>query len=420
MDLFKVCGRWVAAQVFRLCDYAVPKDKRVVLVTRPDGDDQGVSICLELKRANWDGEIHWLVHEDPAPFREWQKRRGLGGVDVRFSPLYSIGGIWCYFRANHVFYTHGALFNYAPPKRKVVVNLWHGMPIKKIWRGVAGSQLPKSTFLISTSDFFSGVLMRASGFGPERLLATGLPRNDVLTCERPEATASAKRLRGRADHLIFFLPTYRSSARGFLTEDGTETHTILSLIPAEADRLHAWLERNRCRMIVKPHPMSVNAGKPFTDDAHWAMLDERILFREGLGLYELLGKADLLVTDVSSVYVDFLITGRPQILYFPDRERYEQTRGLLLQPLSDYAPGPIAGNYEELEKSLDMWMSGEDPWRERRMRLRDLMVPRSPRSAAASLVSALGMRSPSPMPSTPSCGPTDVAGSAPQTRDVGR
>jgi CDP-glycerol glycerophosphotransferase (TagB/SpsB family) len=145
-------------------------------------------------------------------------------------------------------------------------------------------------------------------------------------------------------------------------------------------------------MIVKPHPMSINAGKRFTDDAQWAMIDEDILFQEGLGLYELLGQADLLVTDVSSVYVDFLITGRPQILYFPDKERYEETRGLLLQPLGDYAPGPIAQSYDELEKSLDVWMSGEDLWRERRRRLGDLMVPRSARSAAESLLSALGIR----------------------------
>lgn len=389
--VFKVCVRWIAAGIFRLCDCIVPKDERIVLVTEPDGDDQGVSLCLELKRAGWEGEIHWLVHRDPAPFRQWQQRRGLGDVDVRFSPLYSIRGIWSYFRASRVFYTHGALFNYAPPKRKLVVNLWHGMPIKKIWRGVPGSQLPLSTFLISTSVFFSNVLMKASGFGPERLLATGLPRNDFLTTERPESVAIAARLRGHADRLIFFLPTYRNSARGFMTKDGTETSTVLGLSAADSDRLHSWLQKNRCKMIVKPHPMSINIGKPFVDDEQWALIDETILFKEGLGLYELLAQADLLVTDVSSVYVDFLITGRPQILYFPDMDRYEKTRGLLLQPLSDYAPGPIARTFQELENSLDLWMTGDDSWRARRMQLRDLMVPRSPRSAAESLLTALGI-----------------------------
>jgi CDP-glycerol glycerophosphotransferase (TagB/SpsB family) len=315
-------------------------------------------------------------------------------VAIRFLPLYSLRGVWAYFKASHVFYTHGALFNYAPPKRKLVVNLWHGMPVKKIWRGVPGSQLPLSTFLISTSRFFSDVLMQASGFGPERLLTTGLPRNDFLTSERSESTSVVARLRGDADRLIVFLPTYRSSARGFLTEDGTETHTLLGLNAADAQRLHAWLRNNRCKLIVKPHPMSINAGKAFEDDAQWAMIDEQVLFRDGLGLYEVLAQADLLVTDVSSVYVDFLVTEKPQILYFPDMEKYEKTRGLLLHPLTDYAPGPITRDFNELEASLDMWISGDDAWRQQRTRLRNLMVPKTPRSAAESLLAALGIGGP--------------------------
>jgi CDP-glycerol glycerophosphotransferase (TagB/SpsB family) len=383
------CVRQIAAQFCRACDCIIPKDKRIVLVTQPDGDDQGASICLELKRLGWDGRIDWLVHCDPGPFREWQLRRGLGGVAIRFFYLYSLRGIWSYFRARCVFYTHGALFNYSPPKRKIVVNLWHGMPIKRIWRGVPRSQLPLSTFLISTSPFFSDVLMKASGFGPDRLLSTGLPRNDFLTRARPSAAAMAARLRGNAQRLIFFLPTYRVSVRGFKTADGTETNSILGLSDADAERLHGWLKARHCKLIVKPHPMSINAGKPFINDDYWTMVDDQSLFEQGLGLYELLAYADLLVTDVSSVYVDFLVTGKPQILFFPDIEKYENTRGFLLQPFADYAPGPIARSYSDLESSLDLWISGDDSWSARRQQLRELMVPASTRSAAEALLAEL-------------------------------
>jgi CDP-glycerol glycerophosphotransferase (TagB/SpsB family) len=136
--------------------------------------------------------------------------------------------------------------------------------------------------------------------------------------------------------------------------------------------------------------MSINVGKRFFDDDCWAMIDEQALFREGLGLYELLAQADLLVTDVSSVYVDFLVTQKPQILFFPDMERYEKTRGLLLHPLQNFAPGPIARNFVELKAQLDLWLSGEDSWRDQRRHLRELMVPASPKSAAESLLTAIG------------------------------
>ena len=390
----KVGLRRIAAGLFRLCDILVPKDGRIVLVTNPDGDDQGAAMCLALDKLRWRGQIHWLVHQDPAPFAQWQQRRELGKRRIRFSHLYSLRGIWAYFRASYVFYTHGALFNYAPPPGKLVVNLWHGMPIKKIWRGVPGSELPLSTYLLSTSDFFSTVLMQASGFGPDKLLATGLPRNDFLGVARPSCVELATRLRGTADRLIFFMPTYRHSARGFMTEDGTETNSVLGLSETDAALLHAWLEKNRCKLIVKPHPMSINAGKAFEDDVCWAMIDESSLFKHGMGLYELLSQADLLVTDVSSVYVDFLVTQRPQILYFPDMQRYEETRGLLLHPLEDFAPGPVVRTFPELLAQLNVWISGEDPWRARRKQLRDLMIPASTQCAGDSLLAALEMQGP--------------------------
>jgi CDP-glycerol glycerophosphotransferase (TagB/SpsB family) len=100
---------------------------------------------------------------------------------------------------------------------------------------------------------------------------------------------------------------------------------------------------------------------------------------------------DLLVTDVSSVYVDFLVTQRPQILYFPDMERYNETRGLLIHPLEDYSPGPIAQTFSELQGCLDVWISGDDSWQARREQLRDLMIPASPQSAAESLLAALNI-----------------------------
>jgi CDP-glycerol glycerophosphotransferase (TagB/SpsB family) len=86
-----------------------------------------------------------------------------------------------------------------------------------------------------------------------------------------------------------------------------------------------------------------------------------------------------------------LITQRPQILYFPDMKRYKETRGLLLDPLEDYSPGPIAQTFSELQNCLDVWLSGDDCWLTRRTQLRDLMIPGSPRSAAESLLAALAI-----------------------------
>jgi hypothetical protein len=61
----------------------------------------------------------------------------------------------------------------------------------------------------------------------------------------------------------------------------------------------------------------------------------------------------------------------------------------LLQPFADYAPGPIARSYSDLESSLELWISGDDSWSARRQQLRELMVPASTRSAAEALLAEL-------------------------------
>ena len=49
--------------------------------------------------------------------------------------------------------------------------------------------------------------------------------------------------------------------------------------------------------------------------------------------------ADGLVTDASSVWIDYLLTQRPIIFAFPDIEEYRQRRGLNLAPTPRTAPG---------------------------------------------------------------------------------
>ena len=51
-----------------------------------------------------------------------------------------------------------------------------------------------------------------------------------------------------------------------------------------------------------------------------------------------LGVTDLLVTDYSSIFFDFLGTGRPVVHYVPDFEDYEGHRGLYLQPDELFGP----------------------------------------------------------------------------------
>ncbi len=70
--------------------------------------------------------VTWLTHGHLPRRPDYPSGR------VGFLSRWSIRGHWHYLRSNLVLYTHG-LYGFAKPvPGKVVVNLWHGMPVKQI------------------------------------------------------------------------------------------------------------------------------------------------------------------------------------------------------------------------------------------------------------------------------------------------
>ncbi len=61
---------------------------------------------------------------------------------------------------------------------------------------------------------------------------------------------------------------------------------------------------------------------------------------------EVLSIVDLLITDYSSIFFDFLVTDKPIIFYVWDRDLYEADRGMYLP--ESVLPGPVAETVDEL------------------------------------------------------------------------
>ena len=65
-------------------------------------------------------------------------------------------------------------------------------------------------------------------------------------------------------------------------------------------------------------------------------------------LYPLLGSADFLLTDYSSVYIDYEILGRPIGFVMNDIQSYKGNRGLYFNDLETSLPGPIIPDFDSL------------------------------------------------------------------------
>lgn len=188
---------------------------------------------------------------------------------------------------------------------------------------------------------------------------TGVPRNDLLLEPADPALAAAHpELRGRT---VLYAPTFRDWA---LLED------YLPIPGMDAAALVELLERHDATLLIRPHYYEADAaratiervGSPRVRNADDTVFGDT---------NELLKHVDVLVTDYSSIYMDFLLLDRPVVFTPVDLEEYEGRRGFLFR-YADHTPGAKAVTEAEFLAALDAELSGEDPYAADRARTRAL------------------------------------------------
>ncbi|MEN6292486.1 MAG: CDP-glycerol glycerophosphotransferase family protein [Methanobacterium sp.] len=106
------------------------------------------------------------------------------------------------------------------------------------------------------------------------------------------------------------------------------------------------MERTECTLIVKVTSLvnrKINC-EDFTNIKK--VTDEDIPVTHTL--YNLLGESDALITDYSSVYIDYLLLDKPIGFMYDDLEEYRKARGFIFEPITDYMPGMKMSNLDQL------------------------------------------------------------------------
>jgi CDP-glycerol glycerophosphotransferase (TagB/SpsB family) len=302
------------------------------------------------------------VRDDPS-IRKIVLTRGVPvhaeGENVLVVPLESPEGQYHLLRAGNVFVKHSPTRNLVyplEPRLHNIVNLWHGIPLKRI--GLASRDMEarqqaiarehaKCRAVIASSRVDR--LAMASAFHPltfHDVWVTGLPRNDFILrpLDRLPADMRAERERLRAmlagRKLVLFMPTFRNGqALSYYRFDAEETGW-----------LRAWLERNDAVLGIREH--MADSARAFSasleglapiDLGQQAFPDAEILYREGA----------VLVTDYSSCFFDFMLTGKPAVSFAYDLDRYAEVERGLFYDLDQVFPGPVCRDFGSLRKALE-------------------------------------------------------------------
>ena len=319
-----------------LLNLVVPKNPDLILLYGLTNTDDAVAALG-----------HALLDRGQSPVRLLGQRSATPIAGVRDLVKSSPMGAIALLRAGTVLTTHALYGGIRSPRRQRMVLLWHGEVVKPTAmldgeRGVPADLAPVCSTLAQV------VRCAEHGLTAAQAPVIGAPRNDrLLTADRKE---TRQRLGWAPEEMVWlWVPTYRESVRGGLRQDTVTSGNGLPFDAVDLAEFGNLLEASGIRVLLKPHPLSDQRLPP---GPGLGLLTDADLDRAQATLYTCLAAADGLITDVSSVWVDYLLTERPFVCAFPDLEEYRQRRGFNLEPYEDWMPGPVEKSVRSLAARL--------------------------------------------------------------------
>ena len=278
-------------------------------------------------------------------------------------------GISLFLRAKYLVSTHSYFPTINTPDSQIDINLWHGMTFKKIGRLLNTSHYngvqDKADISIATSFVFQGLISEAFGIPKSRVLVTGQPCNDFLYRSNKYLFRVMKNAHNYNKRIVW-LPTYRTSIIGDIRQDGNaDSFGVVDVLQNHFKEIDDCLKKENYLLIIKPHPMDAICSIQFRESDNIKLVYNSDLEKERIQLYEFLAGCDVLLTDYSSVFIDFLATGKPIAFICDDIAEYEKSRGFCFSSPRDYMPGELIKNINQFIHYLKDMDEINNQWKDK-------------------------------------------------------
>jgi len=353
-------------RLLRIINWLLPKDDRLVVFDSVPDFSGNSQALFEFMRERGDLQPVWIVEEP------------INVEGVRQERRHSLRALLTILRAGSLVSTHGRMSEIRVRRQKYV-NLWHGMPLKAMcYTETSGREFTEPVrfdddnyHLIATSSIMRNALAACFNQDARRIHITGQPRNDKLFRSDKRLPEIPGLEVDSCSRVVLFAPTFRASD---CIGDGRLISHHLNLPDFDPETFSEFLRENNIVFLVKFHPLEEEEARRFFSEMNNVVLigsDE--LKERHMDIHDILPGVDVLVTDYSSVYFDFLLLDRPVIFAVPDLEEYRRTRGFVLEPFEFWAPGPHVETFSDFLEELERCLSDPDYYRMERRTINRLV-----------------------------------------------
>lgn len=345
-------------KLFSILNMIMPKTNIILFNSFPYYSDNSKSVFEYIVNERHDimenNTIYWVADDITSTEHSHLS------ANVQTIKKKSLKGVWLFLRAKYVFGTHGYFKDVKSPKRQKNVNLWHGCGYKNNPQKEKGY---RGNYNIVTSELYIPIHADLFDIEPENVIITGLPRNDVLYKKHQKMDLLGINV-SDYKRIIIWLPTYRKASIGHDGVDGSITDFGYRDLLENAKEINELLVKAGYLLLLKLHPLEEKAETEHEDiDTNIRLIPNKRLSEEGISLYELFGETDVLISDYSSVVIDYLLTGKSVAFVTGDYEAYKNNRGFVFSDMKSVMPGPVIkdksefmdyiGNLDEMNESYD-------------------------------------------------------------------
>ena len=301
------------------------------------GGDNPAAICEDLAAHDVRAPLWWSVVDGTVPVPS-------GAVPVVVGSQEWVEAL----RTSRVIVTNDHLPDWFSKREgQHLLQTWHGTPIKKLLHDAApGSvslryqrlmarQVPQWDLLLAQNREAEQRLRRALGYGGQVRVGE-YPRNVRLL----GGIEVGRRVRsdlgiGEEQQVILYAPTWRERLRH---PGGLAGHSNGQGLQGDVYPAH----RTDAVVLMRTHHMNrARPGPGLVDVSRYPSIEELMM------------AADVLVSDYSSIFLDFALTGKPAVVYVPDLEHYRDVERGLYGDWPRRSGLPVALDHDELAFHLN-------------------------------------------------------------------
>ena len=274
----------------------------------------------------------------------------------------SVKGIYWSLRAGCVIFSSGKVdINPFFINGAKLINTWHGVPMKKIGLDdKLGLNKNKNKFLnlffpfvweydltsvVSTADLFIDILSSAFNIPATKIICSGYPRNDAFFSQEENRIILNINQKFNNPIKVIYLPTFREADKRF------EPFKSYDFIDSKWKK---FLDNTNAVLISKGHFIDKYVGNNSFSERVIHLTDNNTD-----DLNDLLKGVDILITDYSGVYFDFLITQKPIIFAPFDFTDYISKSRELYFDYQELICGPVAMNWNEVMNSIEELLTND-------------------------------------------------------------